>query len=95
VKRDHLDALIGCAMVGALLTALALDLTRCGSATQDGGEAAYGAQSAACVALATSRSQAEACVAATQAIWCGPDGGLWTSSDAGLCGSTTKDGVAK
>jgi hypothetical protein len=90
VKRDHLDAFIGFAIVGALLTALALDLTRCGSATQDGGEAAYGAANTACVALSTTRTQAETCVDRVQAIWCG-DGGLWSSGDAGLCASG-KDG---
>ena len=89
MTRDHADGLIGLAIIGVVV-ALTLGLTKCGSAAQDGGEAAYGAQNTACVALATTRTQAEACVSATQAIWCGPQG-LWTSSDAGLCGTSGKD----
>ena len=46
------------------------------------GESAYAAQNAACVALSTSREQAEACVTRTQAMYCGPEG-LLTGPDAG------------
>lgn len=84
----HPNACIGAALFA--FTLLGAAAAHCGSATQDAGEAAYGAQNTACVALATSRTQAEACVSATQAIWCGP-GGLWTSGDAGLCGAGGKD----
>lgn len=72
-------------MSAALVTAvsIALSLAHCGAALD--GEGAYAAQSSACAGLARSRASAEACVAETERIYCGPLGLLLEEDGGGFC----------